>query len=111
MQTSAILHRVADFLRKHAPFDALPEANLLALVCSGRVKSHQSEEYVFRQGDTKGSLVWVIQQGRERLCDVLGPGGLLGLDRFVDEGVSRYSHRTCTDVIFLSVDAPCLSPR
>lgn len=69
MQTSAILHCVADFLRKHAPFDALPEADLLALAGSGRVKFHQSEEFVFRQGAPKNALVWVIQQGRVELID------------------------------------------
>lgn len=35
------------------------------------------------------------------LCE----GDLLGLDSYVDEGVSRYSHRTCTDVILYGVDA------
>ena len=83
MKTSVIPYRVADFLRRHAPFDAISEQDLLQLAGSGRVKFHQSREYLFRQGDPKGQLVWVIQQGRveaieqsasgEHLRDVLSP--------------------------------------
>src|SRR5260370_21822479 len=84
MKTSVIRQRVADFLKRHAPFDALDEQDLLDLAGSGKVKFHESEEYIFRQGDPKGQFVWTIQQGRvelieenpsgELLRDVLGEG-------------------------------------
>ena len=67
MKTSVIRQRVADFLKQHAPFDALAEQDLLELAGSGRVKFHESEEYLFRQGDAKGQVVWTIQQGRVEL--------------------------------------------
>ena len=96
MKTSVIRQRVADFLKQNAPFDTLLEQDLLDLAGSGKVKFHESDEYVFRQGDAKGQFVWVIQQGRvelieasasgQRLRDVLGEGDLLGLDRFVGDG-------------------------
>ena len=104
MQTSVIRHRVADFLKQHPPFDALSGPDLLDLAGSGRVKFHESEEFVYWQGDPPGPFVWVVQQGRvdlldgETLHDVLGPGGLLGLDR-------RHSARTASDVILYAVDA------
>ncbi len=109
MKTSVIPYRVADFLRRHAPFDGISEQDLLELAGSGRVKFHQSHEYLFRQGDPKGQQVWVIQQGRveameqsnsgEHLRDVLGEGDLLGLDRFAGDGSFLYSARTASDVI------------
>src|SRR5882757_3367425 len=115
MKTSVIRHRVADFLKLHAPFDALSERDLLDLAGSGRVKFHESEEYVFRQGDAKGQLVWMIQQGRvelleertagEQLRDVLGEGDLLGLERFAGDGCCLYSARTASDVILYGVAA------
>ena len=118
MKTSVIRHRVADFLKLHAPFDALSEQDLLDLAGSGRVKFHESEEYVFHQGDAKGQLVWIIQQGRvelleerttsEQLRDVLGEGDLLGLDRFAGDGSCLHSARTATDVILYGVDASVL---
>ena len=89
MKTSVIRHRVADFLKTHAPFDALAEPDLLDLAGSGRVKFHESDEYILQQGDAKGAVLWIIQQGRvelmegrpsgDRLRDVLGEGDLLGL--------------------------------
>ncbi len=118
MKTSVIRHRVSDFLKLHAPFDALSEQDLLDLSGSGRVKFHESEEYVFRQGDAKGRLVWIIQQGRvelldertpgEQLRDVLGEGDLLGLERFAGDGSCLHSARTATDVILYGIDASIL---
>jgi len=106
---------VADFLKQHAPFDILPEADLLDLAGSGKVKFHEAEEYVFRQGDPKGHFVWTIQQGRvelveerptgEHLRDVLGEGDLLGLERFAGDGSCLYSARTASDVILYGVAA------
>ena len=69
MQTSVIRHRVADFLRRFPPFDALPEQDLLDLAGQGKVKFHESEEYIFRQGDAKMQMVWLIQQGRVELLE------------------------------------------
>jgi signal-transduction protein with cAMP-binding, CBS, and nucleotidyltransferase domain len=113
MKTSVIRHRVADFLKSHAPFDALSEPDLLDLAGSGRVKFHTSEEYLFRQHDAKGQFVWIIQQGRvelleestsgEQLRDVLGEGDLVGLERFSGNGACPYSARTATDVIVYGI--------
>jgi CBS domain-containing protein len=115
MRTSVIRQRVADFLKQHAPFDTLHEADLLDLAGSGKVKFHESEEYVFRQGDPKGHFIWTIQQGRvelleesstgEQLRDVLGEGDLLGLERFAGDGSCLYSARTASDVILYGVAA------
>jgi len=111
MKTQVIRHRVADFLRSHAPFDALALDDLLSLAGSGRVKFHESEEDVFEAGQPIAPLLWVIQQGRVELWegkqrrDVLGAGDLLGLDGLA--GLETYAHtaRTATDVILYAVDA------
>jgi signal-transduction protein with cAMP-binding, CBS, and nucleotidyltransferase domain len=115
MHTSVIRLRVADFLKQHAPFDALSEQDLLELAGSGKVKFHESDEYLFRSGAPKGEFLWMIQQGRvelldgdadtERLRDVLGEGDLLGLDRFTGNGQWQSSARTATDVILYAVSA------
>lgn len=114
MNTSVIRHRVADFLVRHAPFDSLPAPDLLELAASGRVKFHESEEYVFEQGGAFGPLVWVVQQGQvelldleERLLDVKGEGDVLGIERFAGDAVAppKYSARTASDVILYGVSA------
>ena len=113
MQTSVIRHRVADFLKRFPPFDSLPESDVLDLAGHGKVKFHESDEYIFRQGDGKMQMVWLIQQGRvelledsgagEQLRDVLAEGDLLGLDCFVGERCCLNSARTASDVILYGI--------
>lgn len=115
MKTSVIRQRVADFLRQHAPFDALAPEDLLELAGSGKVKFHQSEEYVYWQGDGRGELIWVVQQGRVELIDerggtgklqdVVGAGDVLGLDGFVGDGKSQNAARTASDVLLYGINA------
>ena len=113
MNTSVIRYRVADFLKSHAPFDALPTPHLMELAGQGRVKFHEADEYIFRQGQAKTPWVWIVQQGRvelvdeasNQLRDVLGEGDLLGLDRFLGDGVYLSSARTTCDVIVYALDA------
>ena len=115
MRTSVIRHRVADFLKQYPPFDSLSPDDLHEAAGSGRVKFHQANEYVFRQGQDKASIVWVVQQGRvdliedcttgEQLRDILGEGDLIGLDRFPGNGLCLYSARTASDVILYGVTA------
>ncbi len=112
MQTSVIRQRVADFLKRHPPFDSFANADLLELAGSGKVKFHQSEEYVYQQGAIHGNVVWVIQQGRvdlldgERICDVLGEGDILGLDQFTGNSTCLWAARTANDVILYGIAAP-----
>ncbi|HEY4362452.1 MAG TPA: putative nucleotidyltransferase substrate binding domain-containing protein [Bryobacteraceae bacterium] len=116
MNTSVIRYRVADFLKTYAPFDALPEQALIELAGQGRVKFHEGDEYVFRQGQAKAPWVWVIQQGKVelvvqtgeeagRLRDVLGEGDLLGLEQFLGDGSYLASARTVGDVLLYAIDA------
>ena len=67
MNTSVIRYRVADFLKRYSPFDSVPESDLLELAGTGRVKFHESEEYIHRYGQKKAPFVWIIQQGRVEL--------------------------------------------
>jgi signal-transduction protein with cAMP-binding, CBS, and nucleotidyltransferase domain len=115
MNTSVIRYRVADFLKRHAPFDTVPETELIALAAKGRVKFHEADEYIHRLGQSKTPYVWFVQQGRvelllersedQQLLDVAGEGDLLGLDRYVGDGSYRCSARTTTDVIVYALDA------
>lgn len=112
MVTSVIRHRVADFLKQHAPFDSLRYEDLLELAGSGRVKFHESDEYIYWRGDKKGKLLWVIQQGRVEvwnegpegnvLKDVLGEGDIPALETVLNEPC-RYAVKTATDVILYGI--------
>ncbi|MFN7934124.1 MAG: putative nucleotidyltransferase substrate binding domain-containing protein [Bryobacteraceae bacterium] len=120
MQTSAIRHRVVDFLERHPPFQAMEENDLLALVERGRVKFHESEEFVYWQKSAPGPNIFVIQQGtvslieetggQEKLCDVRGEGDILGIERFLGASHHLYSARTNSDVILYALPAQDFEP-
>ena len=115
MQTSAIRYRVVDFLQRHAPFHAMEEEDLLALVAGGRVRFHEVDEHVYWQGQPPGPHVFVVQQGTvslwedgdggARLRDVRGPGDLLGIDGLLGAPVYRQSAKAAGDVVLYALPA------
>lgn len=115
MHTGAIRYRVADFLKRYPPFEWMEEPELLQLVGGGKVKFHESDEYVFSAGEPHGQYVFVIQQGaveltgwsgdRPQLLDIRGPGDLIGLERFCGQSVCSCSARTTSDVLLYAVPA------
>jgi len=113
MKSSSIRFRVADFLKQHAPFDAISEQDRLDLAMGGRVKFHECDETIFRQGARLGRYLFVIQQGTVQLLirdaesdslqDILGEGDLLGIDQLLGEKHYRCSAKTSSDVILYAL--------
>ena len=115
MDTVTISYRVADFLKKHPPFQAVEDGDLLTLAARGRVRFHEANEYLLWQGEPHKLHVFVIQQGtvslwdeadgRPVLRDVRGPGDLLGVERFYGAPQCSYSARSVADVVIYSFPA------
>lgn len=115
MNTATIRYRVADFLSRHAPFQFVEQADLLALAGSGRVRFHERDEFIFQQGEPRQPQVSVIQQGTvelhedtttgPRLRDRLGEGELLGIGRFVNAKHYLYTAKTSSDVLLYQFPA------
>ncbi len=111
MQTSAIAHRVADFLKQHPPFQYMDEQDVLALASRGRVKFHEVDEFLLWQKAAHGPHVFVIQRGTvslwedEELRDIRGPGDMVGLDRFHGSDVVLYSAKSAAEVVVYALDA------
>ena len=115
MDTATISYRVADFLRKYPPFQAVEDADLLALAGHGRVRFHERNEHLLSQGESHRHHIFVIQQGVVSLWsdvngvlelrDVRGPGDLLGVERFNGAPASLHSARAATDVVVYALPA------
>jgi len=109
LETAAISHRVADFLKQHPPFQAMDDGDLLELSGQGRVRFFEANEYMVWQGEPYQMKVFVIQQGTVSLWDetgeaavlrdVRGAGDMLGIEQFNDDGCYAYSARSATDVV------------
>jgi CBS domain-containing protein len=106
---------VADFLKKHPPFHAVDDADLLGLASRGRVRFHEPNEYILWQGEPHRLQVFVIQQGtvslwdeasdRIELRDVRGEGDMLGIERYCDAPHCLYSGRSESDVVIYAFPA------
>ena len=115
MDTAAISHRVADFLKKHPPFHAIEEGDLLDLARRGRVRFFEENEYIMWQGEPYQPHVFVIQQGTVSLWDeagktavlrdVRGAGDLLGIEQFKAAGFCPYSAKSASDVVIYAFPA------
>jgi CBS domain-containing protein len=115
METSAIRYRVADFLKQHPPFNAMDDADLIALAENGRVRFYEANEFILWQGEPHKSHIFVIQQGTvslwdERrgaaeLRDVRGAGDLLGVEQFNGAPSVLFSARSTSDVVVYGLAA------
>ena len=109
MDTSEIRYRVADFLKQHPPFNAMDDADLVALAAHGRVRFFPSDEFLAWQGEPHKTHVLVIQQGtvsmwdeqsgQAELRDVRGPGDWIGAEQFHGARSCLYTARATTDVV------------
>src|SRR5688500_5225308 len=115
METATISYRVADFLKKYPPFQAMDEADVLALAGHGRVRFHERNEHILSPGESHRHHDCVIRQGVVSLWsdvngllelrDVRGPGDLLGVERFNGAPASLHSARAATDVVIYALPA------
>jgi len=109
VDTSEIRYRVADFLKKHPPFNAVDDADLVALAAHGRVRFFPNHEFLAWQGEPHKTHVLVIQQGtvslwdesgsQAELRDVRGPGDWLGAEQFHGARSCLYTVRASSDVV------------
>lgn len=97
----------------------MDEADLVTLASRGRVKFHESDEYLIWQASSHGANILVIQQGtvslwEERgaengdgdiLRDICGAGDVLGLDRFAGAEKSQLSAKSTSDVVVYAFPA------
>lgn len=115
METAVISYRVADFLKKHSPFNAVDDADLLALAARGRVRFYEPNEFLLWQGEPHRYHVFVIQQGtaslwdeaggEAHLRDVRGAGDLIGVERYNDASTCLYSVRSESDLVIYAFPA------
>jgi CBS domain-containing protein len=109
VETTVISYRVADFLKRYPPFNAIDDADLLNLAARGRVRFYEPNQYLLWQGEPHRVQVFVIQQGtvslwdeagdEARLRDVRGAGDMLGVERYTDARSCLCSVRSESDVV------------
>ncbi len=118
-ETWSIRYRVVDFLKQYPPFQAMAEDDLLALASRGRVRFHETDEYLYWQGQ-RGPFLLVIQQGTvslwedsgggEQLRDIRGPGDLLAIDSLLGSETYLHSAKANSDVLLYALETADFLP-
>jgi CBS domain-containing protein len=112
VKTSAIILRVADFLKVFPPFSYLADEELLELARSGRVQFSEKGEILFEQGSTHGRYFHVINKGsvrlvrgtEQKLSDLRGPGDFVGAGAILGEETHTDSALVDEDSILYALD-------
>ena len=112
VKTSAIILRVADFLKRYPPFASLEEEALLEVARSGRVRYCEREEILFEEGKPCGKHLFVIQTGAIRLVrgpdrelvDLRGAGDFLGAGAVFGQTEYRHTALVEEDSILYALD-------
>ncbi len=114
MKAASISYRVADFLRRHPPFEWIDEQELVELATTGRVRFHEELEILHDADEVRQSEFAVIQQGTVELLDaegelqdLLGPGDIVGIG---SSRKHRYRARTASDVLTYVFPQEALRP-
>jgi len=114
MKTSAIIVRVADFLKSYPPFASLAEESLLRIANSGRVRFHEKGEVLYVEGAPRDQWLYMINSGSVRLTrrtthgsqvfDLRGKGDLLGVGGYLGETRFEATAEVEEDAILYALD-------
>jgi CBS domain-containing protein len=113
MPANAIVDRVADFLRKHPPFDRMAAARLERLAQGVHIRYLKPGDVLFAQGDAGSGEVHVLRQGSlelrqqegalDRLADLCDEGEVIGVRALLAEQPYLTSARAAEECIVYSI--------
>jgi CBS domain-containing protein len=75
---------IAEFLRRHPPFDTLDDSLLAAVAASAEIERHAAGELILETAAATAAHAWVVRRGSVellvdgRVVDVLGEGEMIG---------------------------------
>lgn len=110
------VHDVADFLHRHAPFDAVHRDALAAVAGAAEIEFHPAGSVVFAQGAAPAAYVWVVRSGivelvdRERVLDQLGPGEMFGHPSMLSGLPTGFEVRVREDALCYRLPAVIVAP-
>jgi CBS domain-containing protein len=103
---------IADFLRRHPPFDALDEGTL----ARAEPELHAAAAAILESADATAEHAYVLRRGSVellidgRLFDVLGEGEMFGFASLLEEGPLGFVARAAEDVLVYRIPADAIRP-
>src|SRR6476659_6959814 len=110
------MHDIVEFLRRHAPFDALSEAELEELAKSAEVEFFAAGTTIFRQQEGPMEHVRMVRRGavelrdRGRVLDLLREGELFGHPSMLSGLPTGFEARAGEDTLCYRLPADAVIP-
>jgi len=109
------IRSLVDFLRRHSPFNAMSEPDLIYLVEHSRLAFYAAGEEILTPAAGRVDRYYIVKQGQIRgerpeadgsisTPFVLGPGESFPVSALVQERATRTVHRAVADTFCLEVD-------
>ena len=110
------MHDVADFIRKHSPFDSLDEEALAAVGASAEIEFHPARTPILESAEATSEFAYVVRRGsvellmNGRLLDLLGEGEMFGFASLLEEGPLGFVARAAEDTLVYRIPADVIRP-
>jgi CBS domain-containing protein len=110
------MHEIAEFLRRHPPFDTLDEETLAGVAASAEVESHPSGTAILESADETSRFAYVVRRGAVelvidgRLLDHLGEGEMFGFASLLEQAPLGFVARASEDTLVYRIPADAIRP-
>jgi CBS domain-containing protein len=110
------VHDIADFLRRHPPFDDLDEGTLEHVAAQAEIEFHAARVAILESAEATAQFAYVVRRGsvelvtEGRLLDVLGEGEMFGFASLLEEGPLGFVARAAEDTLLLRFPAEVIRP-
>ncbi len=114
--TSARVHDIADFLRRHPPFDTLDDDTLASVAASAEIEFHAGGAAILESAEETSRFAYVVRRGSVelvidgRLLDLLGEGEMFGFASLLEEAPLGFVARAAEDTLVYKIPADAIRP-
>jgi CBS domain-containing protein len=110
------MHDIAEFLKRHPPFDALEPDELESVSAAAEIEFHAARTPILDSAQATSSYAWVVRRGSVellvdgRLLDVLGEGEMFGFASLLAEEPLGFVARAGEDSLLYRFPAETIRP-
>lgn len=110
------MHDIAEFLRRHPPFDTLDDDGVAAVAASAEIEFHPAGEPILDSAGETSRHAFVVRRGSvelvigDRLLDVLGEGEVFAFVSLLEDAPLGFVARAAEDTLVYRIPGDVMRP-
>jgi CBS domain-containing protein len=110
------MHDIAEFLRRHPPFDTLDDDGVAAVAASAEIEFHPAGDPILDSAGETSRHAYVVRRGSvelvigDRLLDVLGEGEAFAFVSLLEDAPLGFVARAAEDTLVYRIPAEVMRP-